>query len=67
MRGKTWYHLSHAVMYLCAGVNTLQHMLIGTELSPSLFLHGSDTKVGVGRTRNKAKIHAHTVKTSLLI
>ena len=34
-------------MYLCASVNTLRHMLIGTNISPSLFLHGSETKVGV--------------------
>ena len=59
-RGKKWYYLSHAVMYLCAGVNTLRHMLIGTKISPSLFLHGSETKVGVGRTGNKAKILAHS-------
>ena len=59
-RGKKWYYLSHAVMYLCTGVNTLWHMLIGTKISPSLFVHGSETKVGVVRTGNKAKIHAHS-------
>ena len=49
------------MMYLCAGVSTLWYMLIGTKISPSLFLHGSETKVGVGRTRLR---YMHTANYS---
>ena len=35
-------------------VNTSRHVIIGTRPSPSLFLHGCETKAGVGRTGNEA-------------
>ena len=33
---------------------TSLHVIIGTRPSPSLFLHGCETKAGVGSTGNKA-------------
>ena len=54
MRG----HVSTAA-WACKSTTSL-HVIIGTRLSPSLFLHGCKTKAGVGRTGNEARERARS-------
>ena len=65
VRGKSWYQLTCAIMYLHLHINTSRHVISSTISYP--FLHGCEIKAGVWRNGNNRGYICLALLVQLLI